>query len=68
MIRAPDPRRDLRTVVLTLALGRWGCVFPGRQETVEEVLKNMFDGEEIESCILNGTQVLLTLLETRRPG
>ncbi|KAJ8373465.1 hypothetical protein SKAU_G00040450 [Synaphobranchus kaupii] len=38
------------------------------QETVEELLKNMFEVEKSESCILNGTQVLLTLLETRRPG
>ncbi|XP_064175217.1 serine/threonine-protein phosphatase 6 regulatory subunit 2 isoform X1 [Anguilla rostrata] len=38
------------------------------QETVEELLKNMFEGGKSESCILNGTQVLLTLLETRRPG
>ncbi|XP_027488741.1 serine/threonine-protein phosphatase 6 regulatory subunit 2-like [Corapipo altera] len=28
----------------------------------------MFDGEQTENCIVNGTQVLLTLLETRRSG
>ncbi|KAJ8411201.1 hypothetical protein AAFF_G00172070 [Aldrovandia affinis] len=38
------------------------------QQTVEELLKNMFEQEKSEACILNGTQVLLTLLETRRPG
>ncbi|KAG7456165.1 hypothetical protein MATL_G00248820 [Megalops atlanticus] len=38
------------------------------QESVEELLKNMFQGEKSEACIVNGTQVLLTLLETRRPG
>ncbi|XP_066579988.1 serine/threonine-protein phosphatase 6 regulatory subunit 2a isoform X2 [Amia ocellicauda] len=38
------------------------------QESVEELLKNMFEGDKSESCIVNGTQVLLTLLETRRPG
>ncbi|XP_039617467.1 serine/threonine-protein phosphatase 6 regulatory subunit 2a isoform X3 [Polypterus senegalus] len=38
------------------------------QESVEELLKNMFEGEKSESCVVNGTQVLLTLLETRRPG
>ncbi|XP_036375745.1 serine/threonine-protein phosphatase 6 regulatory subunit 2-like [Megalops cyprinoides] len=38
------------------------------QESVEELLKNMFEGERSEACIVNGTQVLLTLLETRRPG
>ncbi|KAG7454764.1 hypothetical protein MATL_G00263340 [Megalops atlanticus] len=38
------------------------------QESVEELLKNMFEGEKSEACIVNGTQVLLTLLETRRPG
>ncbi|NXX54243.1 PP6R2 phosphatase, partial [Scopus umbretta] len=39
-----------------------------RQECVEQLLKNMFDGEQTENCIVNGTQVLLTLLETRRSG
>ncbi|KAG9337312.1 hypothetical protein JZ751_028880 [Albula glossodonta] len=38
------------------------------QETVEELLRNMFEGEKDEGCILSGTQVLLTLLETRRSG
>ncbi|KAJ8387351.1 hypothetical protein AAFF_G00157280 [Aldrovandia affinis] len=38
------------------------------QESVEELLKNMFQGEQSEACLVNGTQVLLTLLETRRPG
>lgn len=39
-----------------------------RQACVEQLLKNMFDGEQRESCIVNGTQVLLTLLEPRRAG
>uniref|UniRef100_A0A8B9MT66 PP6R2 phosphatase n=1 Tax=Accipiter nisus TaxID=211598 RepID=A0A8B9MT66_9AVES len=38
------------------------------QECVEQLLKNMFDGEQTENCIVNGTQVLLTLLETRVEG
>ncbi|XP_064417233.1 serine/threonine-protein phosphatase 6 regulatory subunit 2a isoform X2 [Latimeria chalumnae] len=38
------------------------------QEIVEQLLKNMFDGEKNENCIVNGTQILLTLLEPRRPG
>ncbi|XP_071590379.1 serine/threonine-protein phosphatase 6 regulatory subunit 2 isoform X1 [Heliangelus exortis] len=38
------------------------------QECVEQLLKNMFDGEQTENCIVNGTQVLLTLLESRRSG
>uniref|UniRef100_U3KA31 Protein phosphatase 6 regulatory subunit 2 n=1 Tax=Ficedula albicollis TaxID=59894 RepID=U3KA31_FICAL len=38
------------------------------QECVEQLLRNMFDGEQSETCIVNGTQVLLTLLETRRAG
>ncbi|XP_061107005.1 serine/threonine-protein phosphatase 6 regulatory subunit 2a [Conger conger] len=38
------------------------------QESVEELLKNMFQEGRSEACIVNGTQVLLTLLETRRPG
>lgn len=57
-----------------------GCSGPGaapvlrvtpcvpRQECVEQLLRNMFDGEQSENCIVNGTQVLLTLLETRRSG
>ncbi|XP_077196738.1 serine/threonine-protein phosphatase 6 regulatory subunit 2 isoform X2 [Paroedura picta] len=38
------------------------------QECVEQLLKNMFDGELTENCLVNGTQVLLTLLEPRRAG
>lgn len=38
------------------------------QENVAELLRNMFEGERSEAAIVNGTQVLLTLLETRRPG
>eukprot|EP00061_Rhincodon_typus_P016393 g44587.t1 len=38
-----------------------------KQETIEQLLNNMFDVEKDESVIVNGIQVLLTLLETRRP-
>ncbi|KAK6318165.1 hypothetical protein J4Q44_G00114560 [Coregonus suidteri] len=38
------------------------------QECVGQLLDNMFVGEGTESCIVYGTQVLLTLLEIRRPG
>ncbi|XP_028935246.1 serine/threonine-protein phosphatase 6 regulatory subunit 2 isoform X1 [Ornithorhynchus anatinus] len=48
----PDP--------LLAALESQGCV--------EQLLKNMFDGDQTENCIVNGTQILLTLLETRRSG
>ncbi|XP_015239487.1 PREDICTED: serine/threonine-protein phosphatase 6 regulatory subunit 2 isoform X2 [Cyprinodon variegatus] len=37
------------------------------QECVEQLLQNMFSGEKTESCIVSGIQVLLTLLEIRRP-
>nr|XP_043892054.1 serine/threonine-protein phosphatase 6 regulatory subunit 2 isoform X1 [Solea senegalensis] len=37
------------------------------QECVQQLLQNMFSGERTESCIVNGIQVLLTLLEIRRP-
>ncbi|XP_053175105.1 serine/threonine-protein phosphatase 6 regulatory subunit 2 isoform X2 [Scomber japonicus] len=37
------------------------------QECVEQLLQNMFSGKRTESCIANGIQVLLTLLEIRRP-
>ncbi|MED6292658.1 hypothetical protein CHARACLAT_002674 [Characodon lateralis] len=37
------------------------------QECVEQLLQNMFSGERTESCIVSGIQVLLTLLEIRRP-
>lgn len=37
------------------------------QTSVEQLLQNMFSGERTESCIVNGIQVLLTLLEIRRP-
>uniref|UniRef100_A0A8C3GBW4 Protein phosphatase 6, regulatory subunit 2a n=1 Tax=Cyclopterus lumpus TaxID=8103 RepID=A0A8C3GBW4_CYCLU len=36
------------------------------QESVAGLLKNMFEGERSEASIVNGTQVLLTLLEARR--
>ncbi|XP_068442141.1 serine/threonine-protein phosphatase 6 regulatory subunit 2a isoform X2 [Clinocottus analis] len=36
--------------------------------SVAGLLKNMFEGERSEASIVNGTQVLLTLLETRRSG
>lgn len=39
-----------------------------RQDCVEQLLRNMFDGAQTEGCLVSGTQVLLTLLETRRPG
>uniref|UniRef100_A0A8C8G3V1 Protein phosphatase 6, regulatory subunit 2a n=1 Tax=Oncorhynchus tshawytscha TaxID=74940 RepID=A0A8C8G3V1_ONCTS len=38
------------------------------QESVAGLLKTMFEGERSEASIVNGTQVLLTLLETRRSG
>lgn len=38
------------------------------QESVEELLSNMLEGEKSQAAIVNGTQVLLTLLETRRSG
>uniref|UniRef100_A0A8D0P9L0 Serine/threonine-protein phosphatase 6 regulatory subunit 2 n=1 Tax=Sus scrofa TaxID=9823 RepID=A0A8D0P9L0_PIG len=38
------------------------------QDCVEQLLRNMFDGAQTEGCLVSGTQVLLTLLETRRPG
>ncbi|XP_075907544.1 serine/threonine-protein phosphatase 6 regulatory subunit 2a isoform X2 [Nelusetta ayraudi] len=38
------------------------------QESVAGLLKNLFAGERSEASIVNGTQVLLTLLETRRSG
>ncbi|XP_029290508.1 serine/threonine-protein phosphatase 6 regulatory subunit 2 isoform X2 [Cottoperca gobio] len=37
------------------------------QDCVEQLLQNMFSAESTESCIINGIQVLLTLLEIRRP-
>lgn len=41
--------------------------FPHRQETVEQLLSNMLEGEQNQSVIVSGIQVLLTLLEPRRP-
>lgn len=38
-----------------------------RQETIDQLLSNMLDEEQSESVIVNGIQVLLTLLEPRRP-
>ncbi|KAM9310904.1 serine/threonine-protein phosphatase 6 regulatory subunit 2 [Gastrophryne carolinensis] len=36
------------------------------QQCVEQLLHNMFDGTPTETCVVSGTQILLTLLETRR--
>ncbi|XP_054426435.1 serine/threonine-protein phosphatase 6 regulatory subunit 2 isoform X2 [Pteronotus mesoamericanus] len=38
------------------------------QDCVEQLLRNMFDGDQTESCLVSGTQVLLALLEARRAG
>ncbi|XP_073508681.1 serine/threonine-protein phosphatase 6 regulatory subunit 2 isoform X2 [Phyllobates terribilis] len=38
------------------------------QQCVEQLLHNMFNEEPTESCVVCGTQILLTLLETRRPS
>ncbi|XP_043848834.1 serine/threonine-protein phosphatase 6 regulatory subunit 1 isoform X2 [Dromiciops gliroides] len=38
-----------------------------KQETIEQLLSNMFQGAQNESVIVNGIQVILTLLEPRRP-
>ncbi|XP_072463722.1 serine/threonine-protein phosphatase 6 regulatory subunit 1 isoform X4 [Notamacropus eugenii] len=37
-----------------------------KQETIEHLLSNMFQGDQNESVIVNGIQVILTLLEPRR--
>ncbi|MGH0140370.1 UNVERIFIED_CONTAM: hypothetical protein FKN15_042111 [Acipenser sinensis] len=50
-------------------LDRWASRAMSRgQDTVEQLLKNMFKEDKSENCLVNGTQVLLALLETRRPG
>lgn len=38
-----------------------------RQETIEQLLSNMLEGELSPSVLVSGIQVLLTLLEPRRP-
>ena len=38
-----------------------------KQETIEQLLSNMLEGEQNPSVIVSGIQVLLTLLEPRRP-
>ncbi|XP_045645262.1 serine/threonine-protein phosphatase 6 regulatory subunit 1 isoform X3 [Ursus americanus] len=38
-----------------------------KQETIEQLLSNMLEGEQSQSVIVSGIQVLLTLLEPRRP-
>lgn len=39
-----------------------------RQETVEQLLSNIFDKEKNDSAIVSVIQILLTLFETRRPA
>lgn len=53
--------------------GRSGFLFIAssplnRQETVEQLLSNIFDKEKSESAIVSVIQILLTLFETRRPA
>lgn len=43
-------------------------LFVFRQETVEQLLSNIFDKEKNESAIVSVIQILLTLFETRRPA
>lgn len=38
-----------------------------KQETIEQLLSNMLEGEPSPSVLVSGIQVLLTLLEPRRP-
>lgn len=38
------------------------------QDCVEQLLKNMFDGDQTESCLVSGMQVLLAMLEPKRVG
>ncbi|XP_070306430.1 serine/threonine-protein phosphatase 6 regulatory subunit 1 isoform X4 [Odocoileus virginianus] len=38
-----------------------------KQETIEQLLSNMLEGERNPSVLVSGIQVLLTLLEPRRP-
>ncbi|MGH0122607.1 UNVERIFIED_CONTAM: hypothetical protein FKN15_029036 [Acipenser sinensis] len=52
-----------------------GCTEPDpllatleKQETVEQLLSNIFDKEKNESAIVSVIQILLTLFETRRPA
>lgn len=59
----------IHQTVRLVNLGSCGLSFAVcRQESVAGLLKNMFEGERSEASIVNGTQVLLTLLETRRSG
>ncbi|XP_070306428.1 serine/threonine-protein phosphatase 6 regulatory subunit 1 isoform X3 [Odocoileus virginianus] len=39
-----------------------------KQETIEQLLSNMLEGERNPSVLVSGIQVLLTLLEPRRPS
>lgn len=61
---------------LSCRSGKWLCSIPSfifmsvvlRQETVEQLLSNIFDKEKNESAIVSVIQILLTLFETRRPA
>ncbi len=55
--------RHVNAVVLN-----WLFVFLFRQETVEQLLSNIFDKEKNDSAIVSVIQILLTLFETRRPA
>ena len=38
------------------------------EETVKTLLGHMLDGPPVETCIINGVEVLMSLLEVRRPA
>ncbi|XP_069494295.1 serine/threonine-protein phosphatase 6 regulatory subunit 1 isoform X2 [Ambystoma mexicanum] len=53
MVENPEPDQLLSTLE--------------KQDVIGQLLSNMFDGVPNESVVVNGIQVLLTLLEPRRP-
>lgn len=59
---------DLELCLCVCSARQWPLYVPYRQDCVEQLLKNMFDGDQMESCLVSGMQVLLALLEPRRVG
>lgn len=50
-----------------VTISTWLLICFPRQEIIEQLLSNIFHKEKNESAIVSAIQILLTLLETRRP-
>lgn len=58
---------SLKLLVNDVTINTWLLICFPRQEIIEQLLSNIFHKDKNESAIVSAIQILLTLLETRRP-